>query len=57
MECVLCNKQYIGKSERTLNLGLKNHRKDANKQNLLQADQHFRLIGYNSNTRAKFRLI
>ena len=57
MECVLCNKQYIGKSETTFNLRLKNHWKDVNKQNLLQADQHFRLRGYNFNTHAKFTLI
>ena len=33
MECLLCNKQYIGKPEATVNLRLNNLRKDVNKQN------------------------
>ena len=57
MECVLCNKQYAGKTEATFNLRLSNHRKDLNKQNLVQADQHFRLHGHNFNKHAKFTLI
>ena len=57
MECVLCNKQYISKSETTFNLKLSNQQKDVIKQNSLQADQHFRLPGNNFNKRAKFTLI
>ena len=57
MECELCNKQYIGKSETTFNLRLNNHRKDVNKRNSLQADQHFQLPGHNFNKHAKFTLI
>ena len=49
MECVLCNKQYTGKSETTFNLRLNNHRKDVNKRNSLQDDQHFRSHGHNFN--------
>ena len=44
---MLCNKQYTGKSEATFNLRLNNPQKDVNKQNSLQADQHFRLPGQN----------
>ena len=33
MKCVLCKKQYTGKSETTFNLRLNNHRKDENKRN------------------------
>ena len=54
MECVLCNKQYTGKSEATFNLRLSNHQKDVNKRNLLQVDQHFRLAGHNFNKHTKF---
>ena len=57
MECVLCNKQDTGKSETTFNLRLGNYRKDVNKRNSLQADQHFRLPGHNFNKRSKFTLI
>ena len=57
MECVLCNKQYISKSETTFNLRLSNQQKDVIKQNSLQADQHFQLPGNNFNKHAKFTLI
>ena len=57
MKCVLCNKQYTSKSETAFNLRLNNHRKEVNKQNSLQADQHFRLSGNNFNKHEKFTLI
>ena len=57
MECVLCNKQYTGKSRAAFNLRLNNFRKNVNKQNSLRADQHFRLPGHNFNTHAKSTLI
>ena len=57
MECVLCNKQYTGKSETAFNLRLSNHRIDVNIRNSLQDDQHFRLLGHNFNKHAKFTLI
>ena len=41
MECTLCNEQYTDKSGTTFNLRLNNHRKNLNKQNSLQANQHF----------------
>ena len=57
MEYVLCNKQYTDKNlKQPLILRLNNRRKDVNKQNLLQADQHFRLNGHNFNKHAKFTL-
>ena len=40
MECVLCNKQYTGKSETTYKLRLNNYQKYVNKQNSVEADQH-----------------
>ena len=57
MKCVLCNKQYTGKSETAFNFRLNNHRKEVNKQNSLQADQHFRLSGNNFNKHKKITLI
>ena len=54
MECVLCNKQYTGKSETTFDLRLNSHRKNVNKQNLLQADQQFGLPGHNFSKHTKF---
>ena len=43
MECRICRIQYIGKSETEFNIRLKNHRKDVNRQNTPQADQHFKV--------------
>ena len=57
MECVLCNKQYTSKSETTFNLRVSSHQKDLNKQNSLQADQHFRLPGHKFNKLKKLSLI
>ena len=39
MECILCNKQYVGKAETSFNIRLNNHRKDVNSRhnNGLQA--------------------
>ena len=54
---MFCNKQYTGKSETAFNLSLNNHRKDVNKQKLLQADQNFWLSGHNFNKHSKFTLI
>ena len=51
------NKQYTGKSEKAFNFKIKNHSKDVNKQNLLQADQHFQLPGHNFHKHAKFTLV
>ena len=51
--CVM-QKQYTGKSETVFNLRLNNHRKDVNKRNLLQADQHFQLTGHNFDKHAIF---
>ena len=56
MEYMLCNKQYTGKPETAFNLRLNNQRKDLNKQNLLQADQHFRLASHNFNKHTKVTL-
>ena len=57
MECTLCKKQYIGKSETPFNLRLNNHRKDVFKPSAPEADQHFRLPGHQFNKHAKFTLI
>ena len=57
MLCTLCNEQYTDRSKTTFNLMLNNHRKDVDKQNSLQADQHFRLPGYNFNKHSRFTLI
>ena len=54
---MLYNKQYTGTSETILNLRRNNHRKDVNKQKLLQTDQNFQLNGHNFNKHAKFTLI
>ena len=49
MECRICRIEYIGKSETEFNIRLNNHRKDVNRQNAPQADQHFKLPNQNFN--------
>ena len=57
MECRICHIQYTGKSETEFNTRLNNHRKDVNRQNGPQADQHFNLPNHNFNQHARFTLI
>ena len=56
-ECNICNIQYVGKIETTLNIPLNNHRKDVKDQNALPVDKHFTLPGHHFNKNAKFTLI
>ena len=44
---MICNKRYRSKTETSFNLRLNNNRKDVNKLNALQVDQHFRRTGHN----------
>ena len=57
MECRICRIQYIGKSETEFNIRLNNHRKDVNRQNAPQADQHLKLLNHNFSQHARFTLI
>ena len=57
MECRICRIQYIGKSETEFNIRLNNHRKDVNRQNAQQVDQHFKLPNHIFNQHARFTLI
>ena len=52
MECRICGIQYIGKSETEFNIRLNNYRKDVNRQNAPQGDQHFKLPNHNFNQHA-----
>ena len=40
-ECILCNFQYVGKSETAFNIRLNNHRKDIKKRNTIEVCKHF----------------
>ena len=57
MECSICCIRYLGKSETEFNIRLNNHRKNVNRQNAPQADQHFKLPDQNFNQHARFTLI
>ena len=41
MECTLCRKQYVGKSETSFNIRLNNHPKDVKKPDAILACRHF----------------
>ena len=57
IECRIFRIQYIGKSETEFNIRLNNHRKNVNRQNAQQADQHFKLPNHNFIQHARFTLI
>ena len=57
MECRIWHIQYIGKSETEINIRLNNHRKDVNRQNAPQAEEHFKLPTHIFNQHARFTLI
>ena len=42
IQCTLCKKQYIGKSETSLNIRLNNHRKEVKKRNAISACRLFK---------------
>ena len=57
MECTLCNKQYVGKAETTLNIRLNSHRKDTKNPKAILASGHFQQQGHNFNSNAQFIII
>ena len=57
VQWTLCCIQYIGKSKIQFNLKLKNHCKNVYKNDLLQADQHFKLPHHNFNQLTRCKLI
>ena len=42
LECILCNLQYVRKSETSFNIRLNNHRKDVSNQETIPACVQFR---------------
>ena len=57
MECILCNKQYVGKAETNFNIRLNNHQKGVQKNDAIMACKHFEQESHNFNKHAKFTII
>ena len=57
MECTLCNKQYVGKTETAFNIRLNIHRKDTKDPNTMLACRHFQQQGHNFHSHAKYIII
>ena len=60
LECTLCSKQYVGKSEWPFNFRLNNYRhriKSTDYDKLLPVEQHFRLSNHDFARDAKFTII
>ena len=57
MECTICNKQYVGKTETPFNIRLKNHRRDTKNLNAILACRHFQQQGHKFNSHDKFVII
>ena len=56
MECIICNKQYVGKAENGFNIRLNKHRKDTKDPNSILACRHLQQQGHNFNKQAKFMI-
>ena len=56
MECILCNKQYVGKAETSFNIRLNSHRKDVKKVEAIMACKHFQQESHNFKKNAKFTI-
>ena len=58
MECSICNIQYVGKTQTSLERRINGHRSDTKcKLEPIAADMHFRLPGHDFNRDAKFTVI
>ena len=57
LECILCNIQYVGKSETNFNIRFNNHWKGVRHQKAIPACVQFRKEGHNFIQHAKFTLI
>ena len=57
MECVLCNLEYVGRSEWPMNIRLNNHRNDVRREDAIPAIKHFSQSNHHFNNHAKFTLI
>ena len=57
MECTLCKKQCVGKSETSFNVKLSNHPKDVKKPDATLACRHFQEKKHVFNKHAKFIII
>ena len=56
MECTLCKKQYVRKSETSFNIRLNNHHKDVKKPDAILACRHFQERNHVFNKHAKSSL-
>ena len=56
MECILLNKQYVGKAETRLSVRLNNHRKDVKTADVITACGYFQQERHNFNKHATFTI-
>ena len=57
MECTLCKKQYVGKSETSFNIRLNNHGKEVKKPDAILLCRHFQEKNHIFNKHAKIIII
>ena len=58
MQCSICNKQYVGKTQTTQEKRINCHRSDVKcKNEPIAADKHFRLPGHEFDRETKFTII
>ena len=56
LQCQICQLQYVSKSETSLSVRLKNHRKNSKSKNAILACNHFQDLNHNFQRDAKFTL-
>ena len=57
LECIMCKIQYVGKSEKSFNITLNNHRKEIKKSNAIEACGHFSNNEHTFSKHGKFIII
>ena len=57
MECILCNKQLVGKVETSFDIRLLNHQNDVEKVDAIMVCRHIQQESHSFSRHAKFTII
>lgn len=57
MECILCNKQLLGKAETSFDIRPNNHQKDVEKVDAIMVCKHIQQESHSFSRHAKFTII
>ena len=57
LECIRCRKQYVGKSEWTMNIRINKHRNDVTREDAILVCRHFNECDHTFKDHARFKII